>query len=301
MDRGGYIQALVRLAETLGPADSADYADRSTYLTRLVAFAAKLKVSEQQAADAGLEAFRRVLKANARDILWRVAGATLERRRLLPVASQDALRTLGLAPDLLGPLGFARTELAHSSALAFFLDPTRSGSLGTECLSAFVELVVDSGDDQAEQEPPDLTAVRVTSERSLGRWGRVDISIDGPRVLILVEVKVDAKEGPQQIPRYTNAINELAGDRQALLVFLTHDREQTGVGDAHRHITFADVLRVWLPIATTQRSPEATYLAMYMKTIAQHLQGLAGEGGFDRWDLHTQRAALAFIERELET
>ena len=301
MDRGEYLRALAGFGRKLGPSKSASDADRTQYVARIVGFAEKLQIEEQSAAEAGVEAFRRVLRPNAQDILWRVAGATLDRRRLLSAASREVLRVLEVEPDLLGPLGDARTELAHSSALAFFLDPARSGGVGGACLSSFVELVVRAGEQDADEELPDLTDARVTSERVLGRWGRVDVSIDGPRALIFVEVKVDAGEGPQQLSRYAKAMTELAGERESLLVFLTDNVGQTGQGDGHRHVTFSDVLAVWLPIAAKTRSPEATYLAMYLKTIARHLRGIAGPGAFDQWDLHTQRAALDFIQRESET
>ena len=52
----------------------------------------------------GADAFRRVLMPNVRDIMWRVAGATLEHRRQLGPESRDALRVLEVSPDLLGPL-----------------------------------------------------------------------------------------------------------------------------------------------------------------------------------------------------
>jgi hypothetical protein len=301
VERGDYLGALVRFGTRLEPAKTASDEGRAQYLGRVVGFGAKLKTEERDAAEAGVEAFRRVLGPRAQDILWRVAGATLDRRRQLSPASRDALRVMEVEPDLLGPLGDARTEVAHSSALAFFLDPTRSGGVGGACLASFVELVARVGGADAEEELPDLTDARVTSERVLGRWGRVDVSIDGPNALIFVEVKVDAGEGPEQLSRYAKAMAELAGERESLLVFLTDDVGQAGNGDGHRHVTFSDVLAAWLPIAATTRSPEATYLAMYLKTIARHLRHVAGRGAFDQWDLHTQRAALEFIQRESET
>ncbi len=53
------------------------------------------------------------------------------------------------------------------------------------------------------------------------------MSIDGPKALVFIEVKVDADEGPQQLDRYAKALDELAGDRDSMLVFLTSDRQVT--------------------------------------------------------------------------
>ena len=305
MDRGEYIEALTRLAGALGPQRPPGDAERTAYISKLVGLAAKLKTADDAEDDSALTAFRTVLKPNARDIMWRVAGATLERRRSLPSTSRQALHVLEVAPDLLGPLGCARTEVAHSGALAFFLDPTAAGDLGTACLEAFVGLVVapttsaEGSDDLPDT--LDLTGAKVTAERGLGRHGRVDVSIEAPKALVFIEVKVGASEGPDQLARYGKALDELSGDRDTLLVFLTLDEEATtSTTRAYRHITFRDVLRTWLPIAASSHSEGVAYLSMYLKTIAQHLEQLAGAGEFDRWNLHTQRAALEFIKREFE-
>jgi hypothetical protein len=148
-------------------------------------------------------------------------------------------------------------------------------------------------------DPLDLSGAVITTERSLGQYGRVDVSIDGPKAIVFIEVKIDAAEGNQQLSRYGKALAQLVGERVSLLVFLTFDEKKIAAG-GHRQITFRNLLRVWLPIAASSRSQNAAYLSMYLKTIAQ-LYGVAASGEFDRWPLHTQRAALAFIERELET
>ena len=132
-------------------------------------------------------------------------------------------------------------------------------------------------------------------------YGRVDVSIDAPKSLIFVEVKVDAAEGPSQLARYNKALAQLAMGRETLLVFLTADDEQTGAGSNHRHVTFTDVLRAWLPSPREPRKLRAPTWLCTSRPIARHLHRLADDGDFDAWRLPTQRAALAFIERELET
>jgi PD-(D/E)XK nuclease superfamily len=302
MDRAAYLAALRGFADRLGEPKAEPDPERAAYVARLVALAAKLQESSEQQLDDGSDAFRRILRPNVRDIMWRVAGATLERRRRLAPEARDSLRVLETSPDLLGPLAYSRTEVAHSRALCFLLDPSRSGELGHECLRAFVELVMDArNDNDAEDQDADVSGSTVEAERAIHPWGRVDISIESPSSLIFVEVKVDAEERPNQLLDYSRALAHCAGTRQAILVFLTANEQQAGVGTKHRHVTFRDLLRAWLPIAARTRRPEGTYLAMYLKTIARHLERLADEGEFDHWRLRTQRAALAFIEKEVET
>jgi hypothetical protein len=83
MDRAGYFEALRGFAGRLRePTVTAD-PERDAYVARIVAMGAKLNSSEGREEDDGADAFRRVLMPNVRDIMWRVAGATLERRRQL--------------------------------------------------------------------------------------------------------------------------------------------------------------------------------------------------------------------------
>ena len=172
---------------------------------------AKLNAASEQELDDGAEAFRRILRPNVRDIMWRVAGATLERRRQLGPEARDALRVLEVSPDLLGPLGYSRTEVAHSRALSFFLDPSRSGEVGRECLAAFVDVVMQAGDNDADEEPPDVSGAAVEAERDVAPWGRVDISIASPNSLVFVEVKVDADERPNQLARHGHRDHSFRG------------------------------------------------------------------------------------------
>ncbi|MBK9649090.1 MAG: hypothetical protein IPO67_28755 [Deltaproteobacteria bacterium] len=61
-------------------------------------------------------------------------------------------------------------------------------------------------------------------------------------------------------------------------------------------LDYEDLLRAWLPVVSESRSPERSLAAAVTKSIALHLCGLAGPGGFDRWGLSRRRRTLAFVQ-----
>ncbi|WP_437644358.1 PD-(D/E)XK nuclease family protein [Sorangium sp. So ce362] len=311
MNRQDYLDSLVTLAATLDvQAQSEDLLRRrQTYLGQLVALAKDLAAQHGPvpASPANTEIFERVIMASPKDILWRVAGASVERRKALPSARRAMLGVLETRPDLLGPLGQAHVEVVHSALVAHFLDPRKSGDVGTACRAAFGTFLIHPTSEEEEGAIPEalnFVGAEVRTERHLGKHGRVDISIESPRAVVLIEVKVDAAEGLQQVPDYAAALGELCaqGAREGILVFLTQDPEQRpSVKQAARHIIFRDLLRLWLPVAISGRTSEHMYLSMYLKTVAVHLYGLAEADTFDYWSLRTQRNALRFLESEVES
>lgn len=309
MDRKQYIEQLVTLGTALTHQPTADGQQRRAYIDRIVAFGCSLSAQGATPAatlpSAGLADFRRLIMSDPHDLLWRIAGATSQRRRSLTPTTRAMLGVLEATPDLLGPLEQARDETAHSKLLAHFLNPRSSGDVGAACLRAFLDVLVNPADEDVAVAFPDkvdLQDAEVRTERHLGKYGRVDISLESANALVFVEVKVGALEGSRQLAGYAKALEELcaARNRQALLVFLTEDPEQApSIKHAVRHITFRHILKAWLPIAISGRSFEHLYLSLYLKTIAAHLYTLAGADVFDCWPLAMQRRALQFLETEI--
>jgi hypothetical protein len=113
--------------------------------------------------------------------------------------------------DLLGVIGRSRSELTHTAALAWFLDPIGAHGLGTEPLAGFLALIGDEAPDHDVLgwcRPAREVAVDVT---------RADLIIDGPGLRIVVEVKIDAHEGDEQTERLVHHFD----DDGTRFVFLT--------------------------------------------------------------------------------
>jgi len=124
--------------------------------------------------------------------------------------------------------------------LAYLLDPMKGHDQGTLFLSLFLDALKKAADSQGL----DINIPRV--ESAVG-WscrkefvlpeplGRLDLMLQGPEILIVVENKVRAGLGPDQLDRYWSFAEKhaRAGGRKPILVYLTPDGEKpTGGGQA---------------------------------------------------------------------
>jgi hypothetical protein len=239
---------------------------------------------------------------------WELLGKTaLDRKQLSPQELRQ-LDVLGLEPDLLTPLHRLRRELSHTRALSWALAPGHRW-LGYAPLQAFLQrldlLRTTPGDEEDLVElwsRDELAHASVQAEHYLGAGGvRADISIDLPRAFILVEVKIDAQERLDQIGDYrTVAAAQVEGTTKVpLVVFLTANPD-IEPSRPTPHLTFEQLLRDWLPVATTMDTHEHRYLRAYLASVARVVD-VGAAGSFDDWDFARRRRAIDFIKtRDIE-
>jgi len=119
---------------------------------------------------------------------------------------------VGGPPDLLGIIGKGRWETFHSAVVAWLLNPNGKHYLGP----TFLEMLLDKSHPDhglsVEDLAPCSSAVEVEAASS-----RADIVVSGPDLHLVIEVKVDAQEGPNQCQRQFNDHN----GPDSLFVFLT--------------------------------------------------------------------------------
>ena len=137
---------------------------------------------------------------------WESARSSMELR-------QRELEAAGVwqtgPADLLSIVGLHRWELAHSAALAWLLDPRARHGLGGQVLNLFLEA--------GNLRPVDRRVVAVEVEVTRAE-SRADVVVVGVDWHLVVEVKVDAIEGDQQLQRLWN---DWALEPQVGFVFLT--------------------------------------------------------------------------------
>ncbi|MFG6468413.1 PD-(D/E)XK nuclease family protein [Pelomonas baiyunensis] len=267
-----------------------------SYARQLALYAKELNCGPG-APDVGLDLFRQLVMARENDLRWRMLGANVQRKSELSSVQRSALLSLEVEPDLLGPMRELRYEPIHTKLLAYHLDPVNGSELAPQLLEAFLISMSRYCQERGYAEPTYAPGceVSVEPERTTSK-GRVDISISLSNMLILVENKIDATEGHAQLDRYHDALTELRGARQGLLVYLTLPGAQPPRSRVPCvHMTFRDVLHAWLPFSN-QADGSSNYLARYLKSIAVGLLELCRQGGFDRWSLREQRAMLELVE-----
>lgn len=129
---------------------------------------------------------------------------------------QDELST---APhfNVFDALGVVRKEVIQSRFLAYLLSPCEQHKQGAKFINAFLEEIKGNLIDESI-----LASVKVRTEVPTDKYGRMDIVITAPDLMIVIEVKINAGERENQIADYQNWMD----DQQYLnkiLVFLTPD------------------------------------------------------------------------------
>jgi len=201
----------------------------------------------------------------------------------IPVGSDHdaptAERILSLANNLRAPVGnwqpfsnvweiagLKKDELRNSRVLAWYLDPKAGHGLGAGFIERFLsitEMHASSSDVRVlcENYPDGLTE------------NRVDILIDCPHFLMIVEVKIGAGDQPDQIKRYCKIAAARAGDgRPWKVVYLTLDgRDPVSVLEDIDQVfclSWFDVAGL-LRVASEQCSDIARFLA---NNFADHIE-----------------------------
>lgn len=130
--------------------------------------------------------------------------------------------------------GMGRDERRAATALAWLLNPQQTHRLGTLPLHGFFDAVRAS--DLLPTRPDDLLrcSIRVEERPMESERDRIDLVIDHPDLLIFVEIKIDATEGPRQLERYVEAAKQAAhfqGRAAWAVVYLTRSAPASSSAD----------------------------------------------------------------------
>jgi hypothetical protein len=149
----------------------------------------------------------------------------------------NAYRKQGRSVDYIRLAGIGRDELQNSAFLAWLLDASGDHGQGADFLRCFLSCLWENGcptekngrfpsssdisgayrtfiENSYEEEDP---------EQSGKQRSRIDIELDGPGFLLLIEVKIHAGETDTQLARYLGNGGKRAGNRPWGLVFVTTD------------------------------------------------------------------------------
>jgi len=243
-----------------------------------------------------LRAFVEYFVDDPNRLRWQLLGQSALRRRQLSPIQRRALDIMGHAPDLLGPMRGRFDERLHTEVIAWALNP-RTEALGGRPLKRLLLRVnllrAALGID--EPLPLSVATAVVTSELTIGQYGRVDICVESDAMLVLVEAKVLAAEGESQLPNYIKAAQHRAAGRPWSVVFLTANAEQKPSVDDIPHLTLRELLADWLPVAAGGMSSDHEYLCAYLASVARVVK-VGSAGDFDDWDFYARRRALDLLE-----
>ena len=168
-------------------------------------------------------------------------------KRLIRAFNDDAdvqkLKSLYSTKSFPEIMGVSRGEISHSSFIAWMLNTDESHGLGNFTLKKLLEILVYYGEKKISKQNKglvnsiilsdfQLNDVLVTTEKSIPKAGRLDIYIEAKvfipsdgkeqRLFIVLENKVNAKEGKGQTEKYYDYFEGVRkGDDIYLYVYLT--------------------------------------------------------------------------------
>jgi hypothetical protein len=163
--------------------------------------------------------------------------------------------------DLFEVLGRSRLELAHSSFLAWLLNPLESHGLDDAFLREFMRK-------SGIMKMPSTVNLTVTPEFSFSD-GRFDIHVQGNRWCLVVENKVDAALLDDQYDKYKNYCERLGiSGHQAWLVYVTpRKRPPSGYW-----LSYRDICQILEQLLETLSPPHAARTAI--EQFCVHVFGL---------------------------
>jgi hypothetical protein len=105
---------------------------------------------------------------------------------------------------------------------------------------------------------------------------RVDIEIVSPEFLIIVEVKVDAPEGEEQVSRYLTLASRKAAGRPFAVIFLSRHNSPVDLKKELHVIrtTWKGLAAAIREVAGASVSTESGFVDILLAQFAQHIKAL---------------------------
>jgi hypothetical protein len=150
-------------------------------------------------------------------------------------------------------LGYCRLERAHSSVLAWLLDPAEAHGLGDEFLRQFMRRAVGT-------EPPSTAEVTVSPEFECGD-NRFDIHVTGDGWRLVVENKIDDSPWAGQCAKYQAYCDgwKKRGQKAWLVYITPHTRRPSRT------------IRHWVPYSDIRRLLESLTPCASATPLIEHL------------------------------
>lgn len=175
--------------------------------------------------------------------------------------------------NIFDALGAVRSELRHSSFLAFLLDPKESHGLGDSFLRRFVDLLAKqvSAGSAAILGSMELSGISVRRE-----WNRVDVLLlnDKHKIAIIIENKVGTHEHSNQLSRYWESIGSYFKGYSIFGIYLTPYGE-TPSHESYVAISYANIcaeLKLLLTDKGIAFIPDVTILIEhYIKVVERSI------------------------------
>jgi PD-(D/E)XK nuclease superfamily len=212
--------------------------------------------------------------------VWRGHHQGLLRRYLAQLPADDPL----LCPvSLFGTMDYGRLETAHTRALAWLLGDQEHG-FGSRLLEALLRLLLEGREIRLTHVGTVESEHPVPCGPTSGGPGRVDVLAEGRweesgeevTWRLVIEAKIDAGEGDEQLSRYDDWIEGCSPETEVLRVFLTPDGREPETGSAEwAPLSFLSLASLFRRVSSgLQDRPGYHFLRYYLAGVLQDVCGL---------------------------
>lgn len=122
-------------------------------------------------------------------------------------------------------MGAVRAELRHSDFLAFLLTPQQTHNLGIAFLEGLLKAVSVAHGARFGATVDNLVQLNLTRTTVRREWQHIDILIldDDGKWVVVIENKIDADEGSEQLEEYYEIVKRYYPNRTIIAIYLTPD------------------------------------------------------------------------------
>ena len=163
-------------------------------------------------------------------------------------------------------LGVAHYEVTHSKIIAGFLNPQGSHGQGDLFLRLFLQMIENKNEINI-----DTSKAKVYTEYGIGVNGRLDIFIDNGSYGFIIENKVYAGDGEEQLKRYNDFAKEKYGEGNYIIYYLTLDgheaSDNSSNGVVYKCISYSEHIINWLQLCIC----ECATMPLVRETLVQYL------------------------------
>lgn len=132
-------------------------------------------------------------------------------------------------------VGMVSQEVRHGAFLTYLLDPMRAHGFGDECLQALMSAAAEAARGTSTEITPLDAYLMSFVGAKVRQWRNVDILVEVPsqKVIIAIELKIDAREHSSQLSRYKKMVEAewQAPDWRHVFVFLTKQGDEPSDDD----------------------------------------------------------------------
>jgi hypothetical protein len=186
--------------------------------------------------------------------------------------------------SLFGTMDYGRLEIAHTRALAWLLADKEHGFefklLDALLLHVLNATSVDTSKYRLTQVDCVKSEYAIDCGPAATDIGRIDILAKGrweklgkeTSWLLVIEAKIDADEGEEQLRRYDEWIIGQEAECEVIRVFLTRDgREPLSSGEAWYPLSFIDLASTFRRVSHLQKRPGYHFLRYYLSGLLRDI------------------------------